>query len=330
MLFCMNDPIIPGMFLVSTYGTQVLIQYTALLDPAGAAALAVPMAAVGAAALAAALRLARRDWTGLDSPASDVRPVRRAAGQVIVAAVAAAVLAAALAVPIVALAYKAGSWGALADALVSARQQAWQTLVLALAAGAACMAAGAALAARWVGAWRAGRPTAVPLVLLNLTVPPSLLGIGVIQLAQAPPLEALGDTSWPLVLAYVARFLPVATLVCYALWRGEPREPVLAARVHGLSPWRTAWRVLWPMRRATIAAAGLLAALLVATELEVSILLAPPGGSTLGVRLYTLIHTAPETVTGALALDILLLAGPAILLLGLLLWLVRRPAAGEA
>ena len=328
-LFAMNDHIIPGMFLISTYGTQVLIQYSALLDPNGAAALAAPMAAVGAAAVAVVLWEGKRTWADLDRPAPARRPPPGRWGRVLGAGVAAGVLALALAVPVGVLAHKAGSWQAMGEALLSARRQAWQTLVLASAAGALCMAGAGLLAARWAGAWRRGAPTAVPLVLLNLTVPPSLLAIGMIRLAQTPALAAVRDTAWPLVVGYALRFMPVATLALYALWRREAVEPLAAARVHGLSPWRTLRHVLWPRHRLTLVAAGLLGALLAATELEMSVLLVPPGAGTLGVRLYTLIHTAPESMTSALALDILLLAGPAIILLGWLLSLVRRKTAED-
>lgn len=327
MLFAMNDHIIPGVLLVSTYGTQVLIQYSALLDPQGATALAAPMAAVGAAAAAVVLWGGKRTWRDLDGPAPTVPAPRSAAARALGAAAVAAVLALALAVPAVVLAQGAGSWRALGDALAVARREVLQTLFVSAVAGALCMAAAALLAARWVSAWRRGVWTAAPLVLLNLTVPPSLLGIGTIQLTQSPGLDAVRDTCWPLVFGYVARFLPVATLVLYGLWRREPSEPLAAARVHGVSGWQTAWRVLWPRHRRALVAAGLLAALLAATELETSILLAPAGAGTLGVRLYTLIHTAPPSVTSALALDILILVGPAILVLGWLLAQTRGRAS---
>ncbi|MGB7160714.1 MAG: hypothetical protein WBD40_21805, partial [Tepidisphaeraceae bacterium] len=41
LLLVQSDHILPGMFLVHTFGTEVLIQFNALMDPAGAAALAL-------------------------------------------------------------------------------------------------------------------------------------------------------------------------------------------------------------------------------------------------------------------------------------------------
>jgi iron(III) transport system permease protein len=328
-LFSMNDPIIPGMLLVSTYGTQVLIQYSALLNPAGAAALAAPMAAVGAALMAATVLAGRDLWFAPSEPPAPVRRPRGLFGRLLAALAAAVVLALALAVPAAVLVARTESPAAIVRALADARDQAWQTLYVASAGAAIATAAAAMLAHHWVAQNRAGARTAVPLVLLNLTVPPSLLGIGMIALFQGAP-TAVRDSAVPLVLGYAVRFLPVATLLLYALWRREPPDALLAARVHGVPAWRAAWTVTWLPRRAAVAGAALLAALFMATDLETSIFLAPAGGSTLGVRLYTLIHTAPDASVAALALGILALTVPAILLLAAVAALGRKEGARGA
>jgi ABC-type Fe3+ transport system permease subunit len=326
-LFSMNDHIIPGMLLVSTYGTQVLIRYSALLDPAGAAALAAPMAAVGCVLLAAAVR-AGRDFLGASAEAAGRQP-RSPAAQAFAALVAAGVLALALVVPVAVLAGRTESVQAVAGAIADARDQAWNTLRAAVLGGAISAAVAAILAAQWVRCRRAGVWSAAPWVLLNLTVPPSLLGIGVIELFQHGPLAAARDTSAPLVLGFVVRFLPVATLLLYSLWRSEPAEAALAARVHGVPAWRTAWSIVWPVRRPALAGAAILGAILIATDLETAILLAPPGGATLGVRLYTLIHTAPDAMVSALALGILAVTAPAIALAAGVIALARPGKAGR-
>ena len=74
-----------------------------------------------------------------------------------------------------------------------------------------------------------------------------------------------------------------------------------------------------PMISNMLAAAALLCGLLVATELEMSALLAPPGASTVGVRLYTLIHNAPESLVAASALVVCLAVAPVLALLALVI-----------
>ena len=59
--------------------------------------------------------------------------------------------------------------------------------------------------------------------------------------------------------------------------------------------------------------------MLIATELEMSVLLSAPGRATLGIRLYTLIHTAPDSTISALTLGMLALTAPGIVVLVVLL-----------
>ncbi len=329
-LLCINDHIIPGMLMVSTYGPQVMIQYSALLDLAGAAALAIPVAGVGMALAGLALWSGGAAWTRTTEPTACRRPRGSLAGRVLAAGVALAVLAAALALPLAFLIGQAGNpIEAPLQALREGGRELRRTLYFAAVASPICVAVAAGLAHHWVRRRREGGLTAVPLVLLNLTVPPTLLAIGMIELSRAWPLRLLGETSWPLAGAYVVRFLPVASLAFYAAWRNDSPLPALAARVHGVAAWRTAWRVAWPRCRSVVLAVALLTAVLIATELEMSILLAEPGGSTLGIRLYNLIHTAPDSVVSALTLGILALVAPWIVLLVLLLSRGREGAGAS-
>ncbi len=319
MLFCMNDHIIPGMLLITTYGPQIMIQYSALLDPAGAAALAVPIAGVGMGMVILALLLGRRCWSQTEKTHVEQNPPGSPAQRAIAAALIAIILVVVLGAPVVVLAQRAGSFSAMGQAVYQARRQAWQTLYCVAIASPICSVFAAVLAGRWVRCRQTGAFTAVPLVLLNLTIPATLLGIGGIELSQHWPLRMIRSSSWPLILAYVARFIPLATLFFFVIWRNDSAVRNPAAKVHGITPWRTMFYLTWPRRRASVLAVTVLCGLLIATELEMSILLAAPGEATLGIRLYTLIHTAPDSVVSALTLAILALVGPGIVLFMFLL-----------
>jgi iron(III) transport system permease protein len=77
--------------------------------------------------------------------------------------------------------------------------------------------------------------------------------------------------------------------------------------VHGVRWFDRVMRVRLPTRGPAVAATLVLCALLAAAELEMSLMLVPPGPTTLGVRLYTLIHTAPDRVVSSVAILVLLL-----------------------
>ena len=157
------------------------------------------------------------------------------------------------------------------------------------------------------------------MVLLNLAAPASVVAIGVVTLTSRGPLRWLDGTMWPLVFACVARFLPVVALLLLVLWRDESDVTEQAGQIHGVGFWRRTWRLSWPRRRLSLLTAAVLCAVLVATELEMSVMLVPPGDSTLAVRLYTLIHTAPDRVVSALTLCLFLLAAAGIALLSLMI-----------
>ena len=319
MLLAMNDHIIPDLLLVGTLGPQLIIQYSALMDPAGAAALAIPVAVLGVGMVCLSLKIARRTWISSSNSASG--PVRRSIMRRVPAGVITfGILGLVMGIPLAALIAQAESWRAMITVLLDAREQLWNTLLCAAVAGPICVTMGSILANRWICCERSGRLTGTPLVLLTLIVAPTLLGIGVIQLFQCWFLRVYANSVVPLITAYVLRFLPIATLGFFAAWRHESPLDQLAARVHGVTRWRTAWYVIWPKRGRIILAGTVLIGLLTATELEMSILLTAPGEATLGIRLYSLIHTAPASVVSALTLGILVLATPGIVLLVCLIW----------
>jgi iron(III) transport system permease protein len=311
-LFSVNDHVLPEMLLISTYGTQILLQYQAYMDITGAAALSVPLAGIGVILLAATLGLLRRRTVVPEE--GDAQYLLRG-GRVWATGVIVVVLGLLLAGPIYVLACRVGDSRLLVDVAGEARREIGQTILLAGLAGLICASAGAFLAGHWLRCRRQNRRTLAPLVLVNLALPPSLLAIGWIELTSSPSLRWLGEGDGPILLAYATRFVPVATLLLYAAWSRESSHPRVAARVHGVSTRRTIWNVTFPARRMTLATGALLCFLLVATELDVSVLLAAPGRSTLGVRLYSMIHTAPAAWVAALSLDILMFVAPVMALL---------------
>ncbi len=94
--------------------------------------------------------------------------------------------------------------------------------------------------------------------------------------------------------------------------------------VHGVPALRRIARITIPTRLPATLATAALVALLVFAELEISLILVRPGPTTLGVRLYTLIHTAPDHIVAGLATDLLGLVLGFGLLAFVLAQIVRR------
>ncbi len=105
-----------------------------------------------------------------------------------------------------------------------------------------------------------------------------------------------------IVLAYLARFVPVAALILAASVRQVPASFEEAAEIAGASWPRTFFRIVLPQIRTGLAAAGVVVFIFAFSELGATLLVAPPGESTLPVRVYTLIANTPSSEVAALAL----------------------------
>lgn len=296
LILCANDHVLPGMFLVSTYGVQVLVQYSALLDPGGASALATPVMLV---MIAIVLLVGRTSWPVIGpGTAPDIPTSGRSLAGI---AITALVLLLCVGVPVAALAGRSGSLAAVREAWGAWEPERWRTLYLAGIAGGLTALIAAAPAAAWA---THGSAVAAAMPLVNLVAPPSLIALGVLAIFERQPLRDIRDSDVPLIVGYVCRLAPVAMLAMIAGWSRLPRHGLDAARAHGLSTSQIGLRLIVPVYGPTVFAAAALCAVLVATELELSLMLAPPGASTLGVRLYTMIHTAPDSLVSAAAVGV--------------------------
>ena len=160
----------------------------------------------------------------------------------------------------------------------------------------------------WIGYARArarsrlGIFTDVTLIVL-FAIPSTVVGVGLIGVwNRAGVVGAAYGTDAMLVLAGLARFLPVAALTLAAGLRYVPVSHEEAAAVGGAGWWATMWRIVLPQARPAILTAWVLVFILAFGELGASILVAPPGETTLPIRIYTLIANAPPGQVAALAL----------------------------
>lgn len=144
-------------------------------------------------------------------------------------------------------------------------------------------------------------------------LPGIVVAIGLVAFG-AHWVPALYHTIALLLFAYVVRFLPIAV---EALADGVERQsPRLldSARSLGCTE-RQAWmRIAIPALRPMIAAAGLGVFISVIKELPVTLLLAPPGLTTLAIRIWSLTAEAYFTAAALPVLLLLVLAVAALLL----------------
>jgi iron(III) transport system permease protein len=293
---------VPGLLRVRVYTTEVFTAFAALYDFSRAILVAVPLltlclvvAVLAAAILGARLVTTRRG--------SGTRPACLDAwrGPATIAAILVVTLA--LGMPLVVLvreALGAQSWSSVVDGSGDAIAN---SLLLATAGATAVVSL-----AVWLGYARArarGRigQLADVLLLVVFAVPSTIVGVGLIGLWNRPGLlGTVYGTDVMFLLAYLARFVPVATLVLAASLRYVPTSHEEASAIAGAGWLRTMSRIVLPQIRLGVVAAWVIAFILAFGELGVSILVAPPGEATLPIRIYTIIANAPSSHVAVLAL----------------------------
>ena len=284
---------VPGLLRVRVYTTEVFTAFAALYDFSRALVLAIPLLALCAVIGAVAARLLRdrivsaRRLTGSRPALFDNwrRPGRLAVAAVFVVAVV---------LPVAVLARESlnvrslraplsGSGEAIANSLMLSAISATVISAVAMVLGYTRARAGD----------RVGHVADILFVVL-FAVPSTIVGVALIGLWNRPgPWGAVYGTDAMFILAYLSRFMPVAALILAAAVRYVPLSHEEAAAAAGAGWFRTVWRIVLPQLRLGLAAAWIVVFVLSFGELGASVLIAPPGESTLPIRIYTIIANAP-------------------------------------
>jgi iron(III) transport system permease protein len=300
-VLAISDFAVPALLRTRVYTTEVFTAFAALYDFTRAAFVALPLIVVATLASLAGLELWRRPVVGRadHGPSATVWTDRT---QTLTAALLGLAALVALGVPVGALVLHAWSGRApLADALSG---NAIGNSFLWSAIGASLIIAVGGLLAYWRMTASARYGHAADALLAALfAVPGTVLGVGVIALWNRPGwMGTIYRTDAIVIVGYLGRFLPLATLLCAAFLRRIPRGAEEASLVSGASWQRSLRRVVLPMAATGLAASWLIIFILIFGEVGVTILIAPPGESTIPVRAYTLIANSPSVDVARLAL----------------------------
>ena len=313
-LLAFADFAIPDFFQVHTYATEVFVQVSSYLDTRGAIAMALPIVLMSAGAFYLLSTMSRRlpantAYAGHAAPAT--------AGSAVPAYIGAGVLALVFAAaPMMNLVRMAGDWatfisvpamiaGDIGDGLSFAASVATLNTLLAAAVGYS-MDRRHAPAGSWMRI----------LAAMALAVPASLLGLEAIQLWNHPgPTVWIYDSGLALLLVASARWLPVGIEITLSGWRHVDRSQEEAGITSGMRWEGVLLRVLLPQLLPALVATFLVTFIFVFNELTLVTLLAPPGVSTVPLRIFQTVHYGPKSLLAAICLwQIIVLLVPIALL----------------
>lgn len=294
---------VPSLLRVRVYTTEVFTAFAALYDFGAATALVVPLLVVTVIVAVTIKLIIGERFISVRRSIHPALPLALGRCRVFAFGGTIVVLTASVVLPLMALAYEAGSVQRVTSTLKGSRDAIINSLSLAAIAATLIIAL-----ASFLGYWRGRARTrwrgVFDLVLLVIfAVPSSVLGVGLIGLwNRSGPFGEIYTSQAMIVIAYIARFVTVAALILAASVRQIPETFEEAAEVAGGSWLRTLAQIVLPNIRPAVVAAWLVSFILAVGELGTTILVAPPGESTLPVRIYTLIANTPSSEVAALAL----------------------------
>jgi iron(III) transport system permease protein len=125
------------------------------------------------------------------------------------------------------------------------------------------------------------------LVMAPFIIPGIVLGMA-FYATYAPPPASLNGTAAIVVLAFVARFLPIAHASTTAALRSINPELEEAARILGATPSTTIWRIMAPLLKTSLAGAWLMVFIPAARELSTALFVVGPQTRVLAILMLDL------------------------------------------
>jgi iron(III) transport system permease protein len=191
------------------------------------------------------------------------------------------------------------------------REELWQSAEIGTAAATAALVLGVPLA------WSMRGGSSLPwrrlgAIALLMAVPGPLLGIAMIRLLNQPTdspvafLAPLYDTNFAPWLVQTLRALPIVTLIAWPSLASVPQAMLDTAATDGAGWWRRLVSIAIPQRWPAIAAAWLVGLAIAVGELAATVLVVPPGPTTISVRIFSLIHYGVDDRVASICLVLVL------------------------
>ena len=320
-VLALNNFAVPAILQVKVFPAEVWVRFDTTFDTLGALQLSWPLVM---APLILLLWFARRGfpWPRTEGPVS-AKLFRQQLGPGwfwVCGACTILLCLLAVGLPVFQLISVKRTWTELPGALAAGQSAVWNSFSLAAVSATAVVAIGLAAGAL-SSAPRPGSSSCNSgnlfdsfnsllgwLAWLPFLLPGVLLGIGLIVLFNRPWSALLYQSVAIVILAFVVRYLALGwNCLAYAL-RMVDRDLTDVARLDGASRWQMLRYVQWPQIAPQAAAAGYVVFLLCLWDVESMILVVPPGGETLALRVFNLLHYGHNAQVNALCLTLLALA----------------------
>jgi iron(III) transport system permease protein len=301
-LLSLMDYSVPSLLNLNVYALEIFAEYSASNEPVRALILSFPLLIIAVAVAIpslATLKHAAQSSTW-SIPVWKVAPVWPG-WLVTLQKATIVVLAVQILLPLLILTTSAGTWKNLSSSIISSRNEIIFTFWINILVALLCIPIALSAARELVYANK-HKSLLWILIIAPLAIPPPLIGIGLIAVWNKPLFSGVYGSSLMPVLAGLARFAPLAVMVLAAQFRRIDPLLIDAARI--LQPGRSqVWKHVWlPMLLPGILAAAGISFALTTGELGATLLVAPPGQSTLTMRIYNFLHYGASDAVAGLCL----------------------------
>jgi ABC-type Fe3+ transport system permease subunit/DNA-binding beta-propeller fold protein YncE len=312
-VLAINNFAVPSILQVKVAPAEMWIRFNTAFDTAGALQLSWPLVIVPLLLL---FWFARRGvpWPHKQSTAS-AELLRRQLGRswfLVSGFLTVVICFLSAGLPFLQLMLTGRTWTELPGALAAGQSAFWNSFWFAAASATVIVGIVMSAQARFSNT-RGGRSSPVQSVLLSLVwlpflLPGVLIGIGLIYAFNRPGFMVLYQSAGIVVLAFAIRYLGFGwNLIARAATTMDP-DLMDVARLEGASRWQIFRHVQWPQLGGQVVAAWYLVFLLCLWDVESMILVVPPGGETVALRVFNLLHYGHNAQVNALCLTLVALA----------------------
>ncbi len=318
-IFSIIDVGVPDILRVKVFPIEIFIQYSAFYDERAATMLSVPLVSLTLILiLIQKWYMQGRSYVQIGGGRQPAIQFHIGVWQGLSVIFCIFILCLSIGVPIAVLLLKAGGINTYVRVVSTSIGEIGYSLILALLGAFLTVALGGCvgyLSERLKG-WK-GLTISLAAVL-PFAVPPTTLGIGLIGVWNRPLVDAVYGSSIIILIAYIARFVPHASLVAAAGISQVSVKLEEAALLAG-SRWnRILTRILLPLSKRHLVAGFYIVFILAFGELGTALLVMPPGRETIPIKIYNLMHYGAENLVAALCVIliglILILSGSFFLL----------------
>jgi len=295
----LNNFAVPSILQIKVFPSEIWVKFNTNLDAVAALQLSWPLLL---APLLLLLVLRRNEISWPRESATEIASCFR--GQLgsgcfaFAITVAVAALALSLFVPLAQLMATSRTWSEFAPAFIAGETALANSFVYAASAAALTTLLGLVLVRVRGLAW----------LWILFFLPGVLIGIGAVTAFNRPGLDWFSRTTAIVLFVLVARYLALARSLTRAAHQSLDADLLDSARLDGARGATLLRHVVLPQIAPPLAAAAYMVYVLCLWDVETILPVIPPGGETLALRIFNLLHYGHNSHVNALCLLLLLLA----------------------